>query len=376
MLVNLVRGSKAEHRKLLVSGIAYLTVMAILVTLAIMVYQKKFEPVTMITIKAERAGLQLAKFGDVRQNGVLVGQVREISQDGEQAVIKLGLKPEAAERIPENVKVEILPTTLFGQKYVQFVSPDRPNGKFLSDGDVIGADRVDTMVELQQILANLFPLLRSIRPADLNTTLYALSTALVDRGDKMGQLFTDMDDYLTTINAELPTMKRDLELLADVAQTYSLAAPDLVRLLDNATTTARTVTARQKQLGGFLKDLTSLSTTSTRILERNEAGIIREAQLARPLTQLLDTYSPEFDCFLRGIDRYTERLRQIFRNDRVHQSMYLDARQRRGYDDRDKPVYGEVGRGPWCLGLPFPKVPAGPLPLNDGTRLDEPGYTG
>jgi phospholipid/cholesterol/gamma-HCH transport system substrate-binding protein len=376
MLVNVVRGTRSEHLKLVIAGLGYLVAMALLVSLSIAIYQKKFEPVTMVTVQADRAGLQLARFGDVRQHGVLVGQVRDISQDGKQAVIKIGLKPEMAKKIPDNISVEILPTTLFGQKYIQLVSPERPSGGFLSDGDVIPADRVSTNVELQQILANLFPLLRSIRPADLNTTLYALSTALSGRGEKLGATLSDLDDYLGTINPELPTVERDLSLLADVAQTYSLAAPDLVDLLKNATTTATTVTDRQQQLGGFLTDLTSLAQTSTRVLIRNEQGIVTEARLARPLTGLLDTYSPEFPCLLKGVDRYTARLNGIFQNSRVNQSMYLDAKQRRAYDDRDRPKYGEVGHGPWCLGLPYPKVPAGPLPLNDGTRLDEPGYTG
>lgn len=376
MLVNMVRGTRGEHTKLLVAGLGYLLVMALLVTLSIAIYQKKFEPVTMVTIQAERAGLQLARFGDVRYHGVLVGQVREISQDGEQAVIQLGLKPDMAERIPDNVGVEILPTTLFGQKFVQFVSAEQSSGEFLADGTVIPADRVTTNVELQQILANLFPMLRSIRPADLNTTLHALATALVGKGDQLGATMSDLNAYLRTINAEMPTIERDLELLAEVSSTYALAAPDLVEVLENATTTARTVTTRKGQLGGFLKDLTTLSRTGTRVLTENEDGIVAAGRLARPLTELLDTYSPQFPCLLKGIDRYTERLNGIFQNSRVNQSMYLDARQRRPYDERDKPVYGEVGHGPWCLGLPYPEVPAGPLPLKDGTRLDEPGYTG
>lgn len=376
MLVNMVRGTRSEHVKLLVSGVAYLLAMALLVALSIAIYQKKFEPVTMVTVQADRAGLQLARFGDVRLHGVLVGQVREISQDGEQAVIKLGLKPGMAKRIPDNVSVEILPTTLFGQKFVQFISPKQASGKFLSDGAVIPSERVSTNVELQQILANLFPMLRSIRPADLNTTLHALATALSGKGDKLGATLVDMDAYLKTINAEMPTIERDLELLAEVSRTYSLAAPDLVDVLKNATTTARTVATRKDQLGGFLKDLTTLSKTGTRVLTENEQGIITAGRLARPLASLLDTYSPEFPCLLKGVDRYTERLNGIFANDKVNQSMYLDADQRRPYNDKDKPVYGEVGHGPWCLGLPYPKVPAGPLPLKDGTRLDEPGYTG
>ncbi len=51
-----------------------------------------------------------------------------------------------------------------------------------------------------------------------------------------------LDDYLTTMNVHLPTLQKDLVLLAKVSRTYALAAPDLVRLLRNATTTAHTVT--------------------------------------------------------------------------------------------------------------------------------------
>src|SRR5690606_32614629 len=136
---------------------------------------------------ADRAGLQLAKFGDVRVHGALVGQVRGIGQDGEQAVIKIALEPAAAEKIPSNVSVQILPTTLFGQKFVSFVTPDAPSEEPLRDGDVIPSDRVETNVELSQVLADLFPLLRAVRPADLNATLNALATALEGRGDRLGE---------------------------------------------------------------------------------------------------------------------------------------------------------------------------------------------
>ena len=81
----------------------------------------------MVTIQADKAGLQLAKFGDVRRHGALVGHVREIGNDGKQAVIKVALVPSAAKNIPENIGVEILPTTLFGQKYISIVDPTDPS---------------------------------------------------------------------------------------------------------------------------------------------------------------------------------------------------------------------------------------------------------
>jgi phospholipid/cholesterol/gamma-HCH transport system substrate-binding protein len=373
MLVNIEHDTKAEHRRLLLAGFGFMVAVAVLISFSIAIYQKVFTPVTTVTVKADRAGLQLPKFGDVRIHGVLVGQVRSVREDGSQAVIELGLKPSAARNIPDNVSVEIRPTTLFGQKYVSFVDPTDPSTHPLRDGSVIPASRVTTNVELQQVLATLFPLLRSIRPGDLNSTLYALATALQGRGEKLGQTVDDLDSYLAAMNEQLPTLRKDLELLADVSNTYSLAAPDLVNLLRNATTTAQTVTQKQAQLSGFLTSMTKLSRVSTRVLTTNEQGIVREGQLAAPLMKLLDTYSPEYTCLLQGADRYTDRLAQIFAGGRVRQTMSFDAVQRRAYTEADRPEYGEIGHGPWCLGLPNPPVPIGFGPLRNGTPLDEPG---
>jgi phospholipid/cholesterol/gamma-HCH transport system substrate-binding protein len=373
MLINITHDTKGEHARLFGAGVAFLTVVALLIGLSIAVYTKAFTNPTMVTIKAEDAGLQLAKFGDVRRHGALVGHVRSISNDGKQAVIKVALVPASAKNIPENISVEILPTTLFGQKYISIKDPTDPSQKSLSDGDVITADRVRTNVELQKILTDLFPLLRSIRPADLSSTLYSLATALRGRGNKLGETFVKLDSYLTTMNVHLPTLQRDLVLLARVSRTYSIAAPDLVRLLRNATTTAHTLTAKEAQLQSFIGDVTGLSKTSTVMLTRNETNIVRAAAVTRPLLRLLDTYSPELPCLLKGAARYAGRLNEIFAKARVRQSMSLAATQRRPYDQRDLPVYGEKGTGPKCWGLPYPPQPLEPpFDFKNGTDLEVP----
>ena len=169
------------------AGVAFMTVMALLIGLSIAIYQKAFTPVTMVTIKADRAGLQLAKFGDVRLTRRPRGQVRAISKDGKQAVIKVALRRRrAAKNIPENVSVEILPDHAVRPE-VHLV---RGPGGTLAEPRAQRRRRhprrrgCSTNVELQKILADLFPLLRSIRPADLSSTLYALATALRGRGDR------------------------------------------------------------------------------------------------------------------------------------------------------------------------------------------------
>lgn len=371
MLVNIEHDTPAEHRRLFLAGIVYMVAIALLLGLSIAIYEKVFVSATTVTIKADRAGLQLPRFGAVRLHGVQVGEVRSIKQNGKEAEIKIALKPDQAKKIPDNVSVEIRPTTLFGQKYVALVDPTDPSGAFLRDGAVIPSSRVTTNVELSQVLATLFPLLRSIRPADLNTTLYALSTALQGRGEKLGRTISDLYTYLDAVNVHLPTVRKDLELLASVSKTYALAAPDIVRLLTNATTTARTLVDTRDNLNGFIIATTNLAITSTGILNTNGEGIITEARLARPLVTLLDTYSPEYTCLFQGIDKYTARLGQIFKGNRVRQKMSFDAIQRPAYTAEDAPQYAGTGHGPWCLGLPNPPVPAGNVKLPDGSNSED-----
>ena len=371
MLVNVYHDSPREHRRLLVAGVAFLTVIVLLIALSIAVYQKKFDRVTTVTIHAHRAGLQLSKFGDVRLHGALVGQVRKVSQDGQQAVITVALDPDEAKQIPDNVSVEILPTTLFGQKFVSFVLPTSPAAKPLTNGAVIPASRVETNVELSHILADLFPLLRSIRPADLNATLNALSTALAGRGEQLGRTMDELDSYLTQIGAHLPTLRADLVKLADVADTYDLAAPDLLAVLRDVTTTSRTIVGHQKQLGTLFSDVKGVSDTSTKVLSENETHLIRLGQVTEPLLKLLAVYSPEFPCLLEGAANYAPRLAKTFEGNQVKQYLEFGTPQYRAYDKRDRPTYGEVGHGPWCLGLPNPKVPAPPVALDQGSDMDE-----
>lgn len=371
MLVNIHHDTAAEHRRLLLFGVVFLAVLGSLIGLSVAMYQKVFSPVTMVTIKADRAGLQLSRFGDVRVHGVLVGQVREIDQDGEQASIRVGLFPEAAGRIPANVDVAILPTTLFGQKYIALTAPEAPADRPLADGDVIPADRVDTNVELSRILRDLFPLLRAVRPADLNATLNALATALAGRGEQIGATLEELDAYVTSIGEHLPTLRQDLIALADVARTYDLAAPDLVRMLRNVTVTGRTVIEEEAQLQAFFSDVAGVSRTGTRVLADNEQNLIRLGELSRPTMALLDTYAPQYPCLFKGIDRYSKNLGEIFEGDTIRQMLELGASQKEPYDEDDKPVYGETGRGPLCHGLPFPEVPIDPFPLRDGSDNDD-----
>ncbi|MDP3892927.1 MCE family protein, partial [Nocardioides sp.] len=156
-----------------------------------------------------------------------------------------------------------------------------------------------------------------------------------------------------------------------VADTYDLAAPDLLEVLSNVTMTSKTIISREDQLGVFFDDLTGLAGTSSRILAENEVNMIRVGEVTAPIVRLLATYSPQFPCLLRGLDKYDPLLSKTFAGDRIRQYVELGAPQYDAYDEDDRPTYGEVGRGPWCAGLPNPKVPSDGFALDQGSDIDE-----
>ena len=370
MLVNIHHDSAKEHNRLLVAGLGFLLSLALLVWLSIAIYNKEFDRVTMVTVKADRAGLQLAKFGDVRINGALVGQVRKVTQDGEEAEIHIALDPDAAKEIPANITVEILPTTLFGQKYISFNRPAEPSPDSIEDGDVIPADRVDTNVELSQILADLFPLLRAVRPADLNATLNALSTALEGRGEQIGA-----DDGRAR---RLP--RRHRRPPPDAA-----AGPDRPRRRRRHLRPRRARPARHpgqrhgdqpdhhregQDLDVFFADLAGLAKTSTRILRANEQNMIEVGRVTEPVLALLHTYSPELPCLLKGA---AATRRSSRRPSRATSSSSTWSSATRSSATSTSPTDG-VRRGRTRPVVPRPaelQGPGGRVPLDNGSDIDE-----
>ena len=368
MFAFIERETAREHNRLFAAGIAYLLILASLMSVATAMYLKVFHRVTWVTVEAERAGMQLPKFGDVRMHGVIVGQVREISQKDGKAVIKLGLEPEAAKAIPTNSRIQIRPTTLFGQKYVEFVDPPQPGGPVgIRNGTVIAADRVETTVELERVLGRLSTLLTTVRPQDLNATLNAVATALSGNGEDLGRSLEKLDTYLGTMEDYIPTLREDLIELAEVSKTYANAAPDLLETLENATVTARTVREQRDELADLLINLTAVAVNGTALLRENKSGIELETKLAVPLLKLLEHYAPAFPCILVGLDRSTVGLDQIFRNSRVYQTMAFSAIQRPSYGVIDRPVWGDAFHKPHCLGLPDKAIVGNPI-IKDGTE--------
>ncbi|MBF4162460.1 MCE family protein [Nocardioides sp. CBS4Y-1] len=319
------------------------------------IFTKKFTDYDKVTLESSTLGLQLPPRGDVKVRGVIVGEVLDFAPTDDDSVdITLGIYPSEIDKIPADVTGSILPKTLFGEKYVAL---DIPQGSEPSQSDHLepGATISQTKIatEVEAVLNDLYPLLRTVRPADLNMTLTALSNALEGRGEQLGQTLQTFDAYLKKLNPQLPALVEDLRLTAQVSDTYADVLPQVGRILRNTITTTTTLEDREAKLNDLFTNVTGFSNTTRQFLADNEQNLVRFGQVSVPQTTTLAQYAPEFGCLMRGLVNAGKLQAEAFRDFTLHIVLETLPNQPRGYTPADKPHYGE-NRGPTCLHLPNP----------------------
>ena len=354
---------------LLVGGIA----------LSIAMYNKSFSSFVTVTLKADSIGNQLLKQSDVKVRGLIVGSVKEIASKPDGAELTLALDPASALLIPQNVSARFLPKTLFGERFVSLELPDQPASRTLQTGDVIPQDRTSSAVELEQAFSHLLPVLQAVQPQKLSSTLTAISTALQGRGKPLGDTLSQLGQYVGDLNPHVPQLEHDLKALTTFSDNLKGATPDLVQSLDNLSTTARTVVDQQHNLSLLYGNLTTAAIDLQSFLQANSSNIIRLAETARPIAELLAKYAPEYPCVIGQIAQTVPKIDQAMGKGTNHPGLHatIEITTNRGpyIAGKDEPKFNDK-RGPRCYDVkqfpvPFPQNPPGG-PIQDGSTQKPP----
>ena len=381
-----------------VLGLAYLVLVAALITLSIAIYNKVFTKSVDVTLKADHTGNQLITDSDVKVRGLIVGRVSAIKVDsGSHACtehtltcvsVTLALDPDKVDLIPKNVSAQILPKTLFGEQYVSLTLPDNPQSH-IATGDVIPQDRSQGALETEKVLGDLLPVLQAVQPAELNATLTAMAQALQGRGEQLGQTLVTMDRYLKAANPYTKSLVDDLKKLGQVALTYNQAAPDLRDTLDNLLTSARTVIEKKVQLDRLLNSVTDTSGVLQSFLSDNEQRLIRITGQTDKIYRVLNTYAPEYTCLLAGLVKLNNLTSASVVNNQIQLGAQLDTTNLGSYSAKygskypagNPPIKIITGYGPHCFGLPdnitpvnskgYFQIPPEFQCLNDGAALTD-----
>jgi phospholipid/cholesterol/gamma-HCH transport system substrate-binding protein len=187
---------------------------------------------------------------------------------------------------------------VFGNKYIAFSSPAKPSPERVSPSTPIQASGVTT--EFNTLFETVVSVAQKVDPIKLNQTLTATAQALDGLGERFGQSIENGNTILADVNPLLPQLRKDNQRLAQLADVYADASPDLFDGLNSAVTTAKTLNDEQGNLDQALMASVGFGNTGGEVFEKAGPYLVRGAADLVPTSALLDEYSPMLFCTIRN----------------------------------------------------------------------------
>lgn len=294
--------NKSRTPRYKLAGLILLLVTLLIATVLYVQFRGGFTDKTELTLVSDRAGLVMDPGSKVTFNGVQIGRVaavNAIDRDGTtKAQLRLDVDPRYVHLIPANVDARIQATTVFGNKYVSFTSPQNPDRARVSPANVIEVSGVTT--EFNTLFETITSISEQVDPIKLNLTLSATAEALTGLGDKFGKSLVKGNAILDEVNPRMPQLRHDIQGLADLSDVYAKASPDLWSSLENALTTARTFNQQQNDVDAALLAAAGFGNTAGDVFERGGPYLVRGVADLVPTSTLFDNYSPELFCMVRN----------------------------------------------------------------------------
>ncbi len=123
--------------------------------------------------------------------------------------------------------------------------------------------------EFNTLFETVTSIAEKVDPIKLNQTLTATAQALTGLGRGSAQSLEHANVILDDLNPQMPRLREDTARVADLADVYAAASPDLFDGLDSAVTTARTFNAQSGDVDAALMAALGFANTAT---ETTRAG--------------------------------------------------------------------------------------------------------
>lgn len=339
-------GREGMLRRALIGAITLLLLGTVLVAFGKGTFDNRIE----VSALVADAGGSLTAGSDVKSSGVIIGRVTGLEQAGDKVRITMEIDGNQAQQLSSEVTASILPATVFGTTFVDLTGADGPGR--LAHGAQIPQTTDAEVLELQDALDSTDRVLGAIDPAELASTLAAVSTALDGRGREIGETIVKADAYLARLEPHLPLLREDLELAARYLAVLRQAAPDLFDAVRDSSPLLKTLRDKGEDIDAILTGATDLSRTTDAFLRENrrliETAIAQTAQMFAALYDYREGFPVGFRAFSRFASTASEGLRD---GPWLQTDVFLKTGGDEPYSAEDCPRYGSA-RGDNCPGAP------------------------
>ncbi|HVE95156.1 MAG TPA: MlaD family protein [Acidimicrobiales bacterium] len=285
----------------ILTGVVALLTLAATVTLGAKIAYGALRPTYEVTGTFSAAGQGLISGSDVKIHGVNVGRVANIALVEGRARVRMTI--EDAEKIPISARAVIRPKTLFGEKFVD-IEPgaDEARGPFLRDGAVIA----ETLggFELERVLAEAYPILRSVKPEELLDIITTLSSGAEGLGPNVNRTIGNFAALGEVSARNAAKTQQFLDDFAALSEELAKRADDVVGTAHALNEALPPINQRADGVAAVLDGLARLSADTADILEANRPLLNKLVTEGGKTVQLLDTERANIGPLVVGLRQF------------------------------------------------------------------------
>ncbi|MGY1776467.1 MCE family protein [Geodermatophilus sp. SYSU D00804] len=237
--------------------------------------------------------LDLVPQAGVRVADVPVGRVQDVSL-GEDWTALVTVEINGDVDLPANAVAMIQQSSLLGEKYVELAAPgtETPTGE-LTDGALIGLDRTNRNVEVEELLGALSLVLNGGGLAQLQTISRELGDALEGREDAVRATLAQLDTFIAGLDQQRDEIGRALDSVDALAESLAARTGTIETALDTIGPGLDVVTEQRDLLVSMLDSLSRLGDVGTRVIQQAGADTVADLQLLQPILTQLAAAGPD-----------------------------------------------------------------------------------
>ena len=242
-----------------------------------------------ITIKVQfDEALNLTQGAAVKVNGVNSGKVQSVSAKDFKAIVEMKVRTSAQMRA--NATARLRYTTPLGELFVDVSNPAQ--GDLIQDGQELAKKNASTAPTVEDALASASLLINGGGLNQLQTVTEELNAAVGGREDKIRDLLTNADTFLTQANATTGDIDAALRALVGLSKVLNANKSTIDQALTDIAPAAKVLRQNTPELTALLAKIAEFSGTANDVVGKTRAQIV----------QMVNQIGPVLDEFLRQKD--------------------------------------------------------------------------
>lgn len=247
----------------------------------------------------------------VRVGAFSVGYVSSIKLAGFQARVDMRVKKST--RLPSGTTASIRFDTPLGEDFVLLQPPSGPQtagAAYLHDGSSIPETHTQTAPSVEDTFGALGALLNGGGINQLQTIISQTNLALNGNQAQIRNLINDLDDTVTSLSHNTPSIDRALAAIAALTKTLDDGRASIQQGLSTIGPAAQVLASETGDLNGLFTNLNSLSSAADSIINASFSGTVQTFQQLQPLLDQLTSVQSQLGPALQAItalEQYTPR---------------------------------------------------------------------